>query len=396
MARVPRFLHLGTLNATSLQALVRELPLRALLPLVAAIFLLFTLLGPVTDMLRGAQQPRAVVIRNALVSGVVAIGYAFGTMRRRYSWVAVTAAAHLAWILLQPQGGRGTDLILPWAAVRAHLRFDAVAVLFAMVGSYSCFLWFMNGTAARYLRARAEIELAREIHQVLVPRVSLSVGSCEFAGFSAPSGDVGGDLVDVVVHDAGSDRSTPDGAWFGYVADVSGHGVSSGLVMGMFKSALRMRLLEGGPLASLLGDVNAVLFPLKSGAMYVTAACVRGGSGNSLEYAVAGHLPILRVRPSGAVDEITTQQIPIGMFERFDYHSAALDCAPGDLLVLITDGLTEVFDAGDHEFGMDGVKRVLAASASLPLREIADRIVAAARAHGAQLDDQTLLLIRRG
>jgi serine phosphatase RsbU (regulator of sigma subunit) len=76
----------------------------------------------------------------------------------------------------------------------------AAAIILAMVGSYACFLWFMNGTAARYLRARAEIELARQIHQVLVPAVARTVGECEFVGFSVPSGDVGGDLVDVVTH----------------------------------------------------------------------------------------------------------------------------------------------------------------------------------------------------
>jgi serine phosphatase RsbU (regulator of sigma subunit) len=164
----------------------------------------------------------------------------------------------------------------------------------------------------------------------------------------------------------------------------------------MFKSALRMRLLEGGPIASMLGDLNDVLFPLKSGAMYVTAVCVRGGPGGRLEYAVAGHLPILRVRAgSQAVEQITTPQIPIGMFERFEYQSAELECEPGDLLALITDGLTEVFDGREHEFGIEAVERVLSAAAHLPLREIGDRIIDAARAHGAQVDDQTLLLIRR-
>src|SRR5205823_4263948 len=143
---------------------------------------------------------------------------------------------------------------------------------------------------------------------------------------SAPSGEVGGDLVDVV--------STPDG-WFGYVADVSGHGVSSGVVMGMFKSALRMRLRQGGPISSLLDDLNAVLFPLKSSAMYVTVACVRGRDAGELEYAVAGHLPILRVRANGVVDEITTPQIPIGMFEDYAFTSASIACAAGDVLALI-------------------------------------------------------------
>ena len=65
------------------------------------------------------------------------------------------------------------------------------------------------------------------------------------------------------------------------------------------------------------------------------------------------------------------------------------------MLALITDGLTEVFDARDEQFGMDAVKQLVASSAAQPLAEIADRIVAAARAHGAQFDDQTLLLIRR-
>jgi sigma-B regulation protein RsbU (phosphoserine phosphatase) len=113
-----------------------------------------------------------------------------------------------------------------------------------------------------------------------------------------------------------------------------------------------------------------------------------------LEFAVAGHLPILRVR-AGKVDEITTPQIPVGMFEDYRFTSSTLTCARGDLLALITDGLTEVFDARDREFGMEAVKQLLAASAALPLADIATRIVTAARAHGAQFDDQTLLLIRR-
>ena len=74
---------------------------------------------------------------------------------------------------------------------------------------------------------------------------------------------------------------------------------------------------------------------------------------------------------------------------------SAEDSAPGDLLVLVTDGLTEVFDAGDREFGLEGLKRVLAASAAQPLDEIGRRLLAASRAHGRQMDDQTLLLIRK-
>lgn len=64
----------------------------------------------------------------------------------------------------------------------------------------------------------------------------------------------------------------------------------------MFKSALRTRLKQGGAISSLLDDLNAVLHPLKSSAMYITSACVRGDEIGAIDYAVAGHLPILRVR----------------------------------------------------------------------------------------------------
>jgi hypothetical protein len=369
----------------SLQELFSALPLRDLLPLGLAIFALFSVLGPVTDLLDGARKPLVFVVRNALFSGLIAVGYAWGSMRRSYRVFLLAVAAQIAWLALSrrfaPHPGLDT------ADVAGRIRFDGLWVLASMIASYTCFLWFIKGTATRYLRMRAEIELARQIHQVLVPPVAATIGAFEFSGLSIPSGEVGGDLVDVV---------TRDGTWLGYVADVSGHGVSSGVVMGMFKSALRMRLLHPGPLSSLLDDLNTVLVPLKSGSMFVTTACVRGRDGGELEYSVAGHLPILCVRAATrTVEEITIPQIPIAMFEDYHFRSSTLACEPGDLLALITDGLTEVFDTRDDQLGMEPVKEILGRLADRPLTEISQAIVAAARAHGAQIDDQTLLLIRR-
>lgn len=391
MARVTRLRSLRHFN-NSLQDLVRALPPGALLPLALAIFSLFALLGPVTSVLDGGRHPNAVVIRNSLFAGIVALGYAFGSMRRNWVVLIGTLVVQLLWVAATRRVAAGPVDLVPPERIQARLTFDGVAIIVLMVASYSCFLWFINGTAARYLRVRAEMDLAHEVHKVLVPVVAVTVGGVEFSGVSNPSGEVGGDLVDVV-------QTGTDGArtWFGYVADVSGHGVSSGVVMGMFKSALRMRLLQGGALSAILDDLNRVLFPLKSGSMFVTLACVRGGAtGDTLEYAVAGHLPILRVRAgTRLVEEITTPQIPIAMFEDYRFSSGAIECGRGDLLALVTDGLTEVFDAEDRELGLDRVKQILAASAERPLPEISAEIVAAARAHGAQIDDQTLLLIRR-
>jgi phosphoserine phosphatase RsbU/P len=218
-----------------------------------------------------------------------------------------------------------------------------------------------------------------------VPVVTAAHGDYEFFGFSEPSGDVGGDLVDVVGDDAG---------WIGYVADVSGHGVGAGVVMAIFKSAVRMRLLSAGSLANLLGDANRVLIPLKQSNMYVTVAGVRASGRGLLECAVAGHLPIVRIR-GGVPEEVTTPQLAVGMFDAVDFQISIVECHRGDLLVLMTDGITEVCDSAQQELGFEYAKQFVAAHSTQPLAEIAEGLIAAARAHGMQLDDQTVLLIRR-
>ena len=101
----------------------------------------------------------------------------------------------------------------------------------------------------------------------------------------------------------------------------------------------------------------------------MTVACVRGGAGSDVECAVAGHHPVLRVR-AGVVEEVTTPQLAVGMFEDAAFTSTPVECRRGDLLVLLTDGLIEVFDATDRELGFDWAKTALAAVADRPLPEI--------------------------
>lgn len=82
------------------------------------------------------------------------------------------------------------------------------------------------------------------------------------------------------------------------------------------------------------------------------------------------------------------------MFNDRSFTSGTVTCAPGDLLVILTDGLTEVFDNRDQDFGMDRLKSLIRENADTPLPTLEERVFAAVRAHGQQFDDQTLLLIR--
>ena len=378
-----RFTGLSFFN-TSLQALVRELPLRALLPLGLAITLLFSVLGPVTDMLAGARQPLGVVLLNCVLGGLIGLGYAFASMRRKPLVFVLTGLAHAAWTV----GARrvGTDLLAP-SQVPDRLAFDALLILGAMTGSYGFFLRFINVTAARYLRVRAEIDLAHEIHQVLVPGIETRIGGFSFYGLSEASGEVGGDLVDVV--DLGAR------GWFGYVADVSGHGVPSGVLMGMVKSAVRMALTTPTPLEPMLSGLNDVLYEISQPQMFATFAALRPAGPGRIAYTLAGHLPILCWRAAtDVVEELAVSQVPLGMLPGRDYIAAETSCASGDVFLVLTDGLTEVFDRFDREFGMEGVRATFAANAQSPLPQLEEALLTASRSHGTQLDDQSLILIR--
>ncbi len=370
----------GELHNRSLRELMRTVPPLQLVPFWGAIFFTFAIVGFSVDVFQRGRRPLPMLVFVVISLGLLGVATVYWEINQRRRLIVVAAFANVLLLSI-------LNRVFPLqeAPDPRRLTLDASGMLASVIVAFWLFFNFIGGTVARYLRAQAEIALARDIHRVLVPVVTAAHGEYEFFGFSKPSGDVGGDLVDVV---------GDDGGWIGYVADVSGHGVGAGVVMAMFKSAVRMRLMTAGSVANLLGDVNRVLIPLKESNMFVTAACVRSGGRDTLECAVAGHLPIVRIR-GGVPEEVTTPQLAVGMLDAVDFQASIVECRCGDLLVLMTDGITEVFDNEQRELGFEHATQLVAAHSAQPLAEIAERLVGAARAHGAQLDDQTVLLIRR-
>lgn len=130
--------------------------------------------------------------------------------------------------------------------------------------------------------------------------------------------------------------------------------------------------------------------------MYATFAAIRRDADEQLAFTLAGHLPILCWRAAtGVVDDLIVAQVPLGILPGGAFEASRTSCAPGDVLLVLTDGLTEVFNTADAEFGMERVRGVLASHAPAPLAEIELKLLAAARAHGTPHDDQSLILIRR-
>jgi serine phosphatase RsbU (regulator of sigma subunit) len=242
-------------------------------------------------------------------------------------------------------------------------------------------------------RLATELESAHSIQRTLVPPISASFSGYDLNGLSLPSEKVGGDLVDVVL--------LPNRSVLAYVADVSGHGLQAGILMGMVKTAARAILLESRDdpaflLASLCDRLNRALPAVKESHMYATLSAICLAPDGRIEYTLAGHPSILYYQASSrTVQALTSHQLPVGLLPVDAYISHSLQIEQGDLLAIATDGILEAANTQQEEFGSDRIAALLTQMPGQDLASIRDSIVSAAQAFGKQADDQTILLIRR-
>jgi serine phosphatase RsbU (regulator of sigma subunit) len=369
----------------------RTMPARAQAWFYLGVFCCFAPLGLITGTGSLRVPPALEVVLITIYSGGIAIGYAAAATRAP-KWLVVPISLHLTvtvalryWLPDRPQ-----LLVLDAAqaeALRSWLITAGVLTVLSLAGAFTAFAALLRLEGLRFVAAHAEIRLAREIHATLVPAVEGRSALAEWRGSSRPSGDVGGDLVDVV--------STGRG-WTAVVADVSGHGVAAGVVMGMFKTAFRAALDLAPDVGAIATRVNAVLGPLRQPHMFVTAACVSMTRAGAIEFVLAGHPQLLHLsEATGRAVWVGEPGFALTLVDDVTYGTQILPVGSGDVVIVLTDGLLEVFDAHDRELGPDGVCRAVeAAGAAAPLDRIEAAILDACRRHGPQLDDQTLLLIR--
>jgi serine phosphatase RsbU (regulator of sigma subunit) len=129
--------------------------------------------------------------------------------------------------------------------------------------------------------------------------------------------------------------------------------------------------------------------------MFATLALLRFDGSSEAEYALAGHPPILHYR-HGSRDtaRLSMEQLPLGLFSGGFHASKRVIYSPRDLFLMVTDGITEVANTRDEEFGLTRLQELLTQHATRALPEIWDLIMREVRKYGLQQDDQSLLLLR--
>ena len=362
------------------QKFFASLPLAGKLRLLAGVFLLSAPGALLHDLAMRGHPDWGQVAAWSIGIGLLAATSLLATNRPRSPFVLVPVAVLALTVLIA-----GWFFWLPRAAPgRVYLEYFLCVVMLGM--GYTLLVRFISDEGVGNVRQRAEIALAQEVHEALVPPVSLATDYFEIHGDSQPATEMGGDLVDVV---------RAHGRIGIYVADVAGHGVPAGVTMSMIKSAIRMRLRTAPRLPDLVRDLNEVLLEVGRPGSFATFAGLELDGARRLEYSNAGHPSLLHYRAATrAVERFESDGPPLGVVTGFAYLSHTVELARGDLVAVLTDGLTEVRGATDEEFGEHRLAEALRAHAGRPLREIHAAILDAVRRFGPQRDDQTLLLVR--
>jgi sigma-B regulation protein RsbU (phosphoserine phosphatase) len=229
-----------------------------------------------------------------------------------------------------------------------------------------------------------ELEVAKRIQLSILPTGFPASEHFTVAARYAPMTAVAGDFYEFL--------STVGPRAGLFVADVSGHGVPAALIASMVKMAINSQRQNAPSPERLMAGVNEALCGNTQG-QFVTAAYVfLDADRGELCYAAAGHPPMLLLR-QGQVSAIEENGLLMGVFSSAPYTSTKRALGQGDRLLLYTDGVIEAANGGEEEFGQERLSKLLAASAGMTVKELADRILSTVQDWApTQMDDLTVVV----
>jgi hypothetical protein len=240
-------------------------------------------------------------------------------------------------------------------------------------------------------RQRVELETARRIQSSILPELPPRLAGVDIAHAYLPASEVGGDFYDVL--------ALEDGRLAIAVGDVAGHGVSSGLIMSMAKSALAVQVTFNPEVAAVFNTLNRTVFQTAHKRLLATL-CYALLDPRRLElvYASAGHLFPYRITAAGRVESLESIAYPLGVRGELNVEARTSRLTPGDTLFLFSDGLIEARREGTEElFGFERLEESLARHAGRGVEGLRDGVlgdVALFTADAPREDDQTIVVLR--
>ncbi len=239
------------------------------------------------------------------------------------------------------------------------------------------------------LRVSGIIEESRVVQESILPAAAPHFTGYDIDGRSRPAEIVCGDLYDYLPL---SDRLLGIA-----IADSSGHGLPAALLARDVITGLRMGAAVTTGIAPVMEQLNRVIHRAALSSKFVSLFYGQLDRDGRLTYANAGHNPPLLLR-AGTFTELDRGGTVLGPIPGARYETAAVDFAPGDTLVLYTDGIIERENTRGEPYGEDRFRELLARLAGASAAETVSAVLAAVDDHGRDapaLDDMTVLVVRR-
>jgi hypothetical protein len=202
-------------------------------------------------------------------------------------------------------------------------------------------------------RQKVELETARRIQTSILPELPPRLNGVELSHSYLPATEVGGDFYDVL--------ALEDGRLAVAVGDVAGHGVSSGLVMSMAKSALAVQVSFNPDVEAVFQTLNRMVYQSARKRLLTTLCyALIDPAKRQMLFASAGHLFPYRISRSGEVYALESVSYPLGVRDAIDVRVRAAELEAEDFLFLFSDGVVEARHNGSDElFGFERLERSL-------------------------------------
>lgn len=242
-------------------------------------------------------------------------------------------------------------------------------------------------------RIQRDLNIARDIQQGLLPREQPEVAGYDIAGWNQPADETGGDSFDFLQLD--------DGSLAIALADATGHGIGAALIMAETRALFRATARQTRDLQRVVSEVNNLLcLDLPDGKFNTAFFGFLTPAEHTVRFLSAGQGPILvYAAATGAVRELETHGLPLGIMPEAEYDATTvLRLAPGDMLLLLTDGFYEWDRPDGEQFGTERIADLIRQHHRLPAAEfiqVVYRAVVDFSAGTRQGDDLTAVIVRR-
>lgn len=233
-----------------------------------------------------------------------------------------------------------------------------------------------------------DLVLAANIQRALLPRPDWSIDGWRALYHYQPANVVSGDYCDLI---------QSNGGFLFLLGDVAGKGVAASMLMSHLHATFRTLAEQHFPLPLLMEHANRLFCESTTAGQFATMIVGCASPDGKVEYVSAGHLPLFHVSPAGVRAREATG-VPLGMFCATQFPVCEVNLAPGDKLLLYTDGLTEMSNAAGDEYGLARVQALARRHAAAEPHALVAACLEEIRSFSAnakQADDLTLMVLHR-